>query len=121
MRDLDQDKLSGVEAVIDKDRTSAVLAENVAADALIIATDVTGLYLDWGRPEQRLIVSASPADLADLMFPAGSMGPKVAAAVQFTRRTGRPARIGALDDLSKLIAGHAGTRISVDANWMTFR
>ncbi len=121
VRDPDTDTLSGVEAVIDKDRTSAVLAEQVVADELIIATDVAGLFLDWGRPEQRLIASTRPADLADVSFAAGSMGPKVAAAVQFSRRTGRPARIGALDDLTKLIAGHAGTRISVDADWMTFR
>ena len=121
MRDADSGALSGIEAVIDKDRTSAVLAEQVDADTLVIATDVAGVFLDWGRPEQRLIASASPEDLAEVFFPAGSMGPKVAAAVQFTRRTGRPARIGALDDLPALLAGHAGTRIATSATWMTFR
>jgi carbamate kinase len=121
VRDADSGALSGIEAVIDKDRTSAVLAKQVDADTLIIATDVPGVFLDWGRREQRLIASASPDDLVERFFEAGSMGPKVAAAVEFSRRTGRSARIGAIEDLPALLAGHAGTRISPGATWMTFR
>jgi carbamate kinase len=79
------------------------------------------VFLDWGRPEQRLIASASPDDLVERFFEAGSMGPKVAAAVEFSRRTGRSARIGAIDDLPAMLAGHAGTRICPGATWMTFR
>jgi len=113
--------LTGVEAVIDKDRTSAVLAEQVDADALVIVTDVHGVYVDWGTPQQRMVVSANPDDVDALDLPAGSMGPKVQAAAEFARRTGRPATIGALSELPQLLRGHAGTRVSVGSQLMTFR
>jgi carbamate kinase len=99
----------GVEAVVDKDLTSELLAENVGADVFVMATDVDGVYLDWGRPGQRKLDRISPEQLSDQQFPAGSMGPKVQAAVRFVTRTGRRAAIGALSDLDAIVAGDAGT------------
>ena len=107
----DQRKLHGVEAVIDKDRASALLAEEVGADCLILATDVDAVYLDWGTSEERRIVHASPDDFRHQDFPAGSMGPKVEAACNFVENTGRRATIGALEDIQGMVAGEAGTVI----------
>ena len=104
--------LVGVEAVIDKDRASAVLATELRADLLVIATDVDAVYLDWGAPTQRPVVAAHPDELDPTQFPAGSMGPKVEAAAQFARASGRPAVIGSVDQLPSILAGKAGTRIS---------
>ncbi len=106
--------LVGVEAVIDKDRASAVLAEGLGADLLVIATDVDAVYLDWGTPAQRAISAAHPDALGELDFAAGSMGPKVGAAAAFARSTARPAVIGSLDQLSAILAGKGGTRVGVD-------
>lgn len=106
--------LAGVEAVIDKDRAAAVLGREVGADVLVIATDVPGVFLDWGTPTQRLVAAAHPDDLAALEFPAGSMGPKVEAAIAFARLGGgRAAIIGALEDLSAMLEGRAGTRVDL--------
>jgi carbamate kinase len=113
--------LVGVEAVIDKDRASAVLAKDLQADLLVIATDVEGVYLDWGTPQQRRVVSAHPDALDPGLFPAGSMGPKVEAAADFARASGRTAVIGSLDQLSSILAGDGGTRISVQAEGMETR
>ena len=107
----DQRKLHGVEAVIDKDRASALLAEEVGADCLILATDVDAVYHGWGTPAERPIVHASPGDLRRADFPIGSMGPKVEAACTFVENTGRRATIGALADIAKMLAGEAGTLI----------
>ncbi len=107
----DQRKLHGVEAVIDKDRASALLAEEVGADCLILATDVDAVYHDWGTPEARRIAHASPDDFRHKDFPAGSMGPKVEAACTFVENTGRRATIGALEDIAEMLAGEAGTVI----------
>ncbi len=107
----DERKLHGVEAVIDKDRASALLAEEVGADCLILATDVDAVYDDWGTPEARPIVHASPSDFRHKDFPAGSMGPKVEAACTFVENTGRRATIGALEDIQGMVAGEAGTVI----------
>jgi carbamate kinase len=107
----DQRKLHGVEAVIDKDRASALLAEEVGADCLILATDVDAVYHDWGTPEERRIAHASPGDFRHQDFPAGSMGPKVEAACTFVENTGRRATIGALEDIQRMVAGEAGTVI----------
>ena len=115
-------ELVGVEAVIDKDRSSAVLAKDLAADTLVIATDADAVYLDWGTPEQRAIATATPHALADVTFAAGSMGPKVEAACDFARSApGKTAVIGSLPDLPALLAGTAGTRISTSAEGLTFR
>jgi carbamate kinase len=113
--------LVGVEAVIDKDRASAVLAQDLKADLLVIATDVDAVYLDWGKPAQRSVVAAHPDALDQGLFPAGSMGPKVEAAAQFARASGHPAVIGSLEQLSSILAGDGGTRISVQAEGMETR
>ena len=108
-------QLVGVEAVIDKDRAAAVLARDLDADLLVIATDVDAVHLDWRTPTQRPLASVHPDDLAALPFPAGSMGPKAEAAIEFARLGGgRAAVIGALGDLSAMVDGRAGTRVSVD-------
>jgi carbamate kinase len=115
-------KLSGVEAVIDKDATSALLARLAGADMLVMLTDVGGVYLDYGGPEQRLIASSGAGDLAAhaASFQAGSMGPKVAAACAFVRETGHPAAIGALGDLMEIIAGRRGTMVSAGTTKLSF-
>jgi carbamate kinase len=113
--------LAGVEAVIDKDRASAVLARDLNADLLVIATDVDAVYLDWGTPTQRAVLTAHPDALDPASFPAGSMGPKVEAAAQYARESGRTAVIGSLEQLSSILAGEGGTRISVEAEGMETR
>jgi carbamate kinase len=111
-------KLIGVEAVIDKDLCTELLARDLDADLFVMLTDADAVYLDWGTPTQRAIRRATPAALSDIRFAAGSMGPKVAAACAFAQATGKKAAIGALEDLSRIIAGEAGTTISVDGNGM---
>ncbi|TLX60868.1 carbamate kinase [Stutzerimonas nosocomialis] len=112
----DQDgQLHGIEAVIDKDLCSALLAEQLEADLLVIATDVDGAYLDWGTPAQRRIGEAHPDQLERLGFAAGSMGPKVQAACEFVRHTGKVAVIGSLADIEAIVQGRAGTRVSLTA------
>jgi carbamate kinase len=113
--------LVGVEAVIDKDWSSAVLAKDLEADMLVIATDAPAVALDWGTPQQRNIKEASPDAIEAYDFPAGSMGPKVEAAADFARsRPGSVAVIGALPDLPEIIAGTAGTRVTTDAGETLF-
>jgi carbamate kinase len=104
-------RLTGVEAVIDKDLASATLAADVHADALLIVTDVDAVYLDWGTPDQRAITRATPAELSGQSFAAGSMGPKVLAACEFVEQTGGFAAIGSVDDAQALLEGRAGTLI----------
>jgi carbamate kinase len=101
--------LHGAEVVIDKDLASAVLARELRADLLIMATDVDGVYAGWGRPEARLIRVTTPVELRSHDFASGSMGPKVEAACHFVEGTGGSAAIGALGDLGRLVAGDAGT------------
>ena len=105
-------KLGGVEAVIDKDLCSALLAQELEADTLIIATDVNAAYIDWSKPTQKAIASAHPDELEKLGFAAGSMGPKIMAAAEFARNTGKDAVIGALADIVAITQGKAGTRVS---------
>jgi carbamate kinase len=102
-------QLHGVEAVVDKDATSAMLAQQLDADLLVIATDVDGVYLDWGTPESRRLERTTPDELDTLGLAEGSMGPKVQAASRFVRETGRRAVIGSLDDLAAMVGGTAGT------------
>ncbi|SVB12113.1 uncharacterized protein METZ01_LOCUS164967, partial [marine metagenome] len=104
-------KLRGVEAVIDKDRASALLAEEVDAECLLLATDVDAVYLDWGTPEEKPIRNITPDRLARYSFPSGSMGPKVEAACTFVERTGRKAVIGGLQEIEEMLAGRVGTLI----------
>ncbi len=105
-------QLSGVEAVIDKDFATELLARDLDADLFIMATDAPGICLDWSLPTQRQIKTAHPDALSKLSFAAGSMGPKVKAACQFVKRTGHDAAIGSLDDLGKIAASEAGTIIT---------
>jgi carbamate kinase len=102
----------GVEAVVDKDRCSALLAGQLAADRLLLVTDVDAVYLDWGQPSQRRVRAAHPAALAEIPFDAGSMGPKVEAACAFALETGGTAAIGALAHLQQVVRGEGGTQIS---------
>jgi carbamate kinase len=102
-------RLVGIEAVIDKDLASALLAESLGADLLAIVTDVDAVYTDWGTPEQRAIRRTTSAELAATDFAEGSMGPKVRAACQFVERTGKRAVIGSIDDTPALDRGEAGT------------
>lgn len=105
--------LHGVEAVIDKDLASALLARQLAADLLVIATDVDGVYTGWGTTEQRLMKRVTPDELMRMRFASGSMGPKVEAARTFVSATGNDAVIGALTDIVDIVAGSAGTRVSI--------
>jgi carbamate kinase len=102
----------GVEAVIDKDHASALLARSLGADALLLLTDVPGVYRDWGTADQSLIVEADVATLSRMDFAPGSMAPKVAAAVAFATRHGGLAVIGRLDEAEAMLAGRAGTRVT---------
>jgi carbamate kinase len=106
--------LGGVEAVIDKDATAALLAAGLAAELLVLLTDVDGVYEDWNTNQARLISQTTPAELATRSFAMGSMAPKVAAARSFVSATGRPAVIGALADAAAVVAGTAGTWILPD-------
>ncbi|WP_439287437.1 carbamate kinase [Lonepinella sp. BR2357] len=116
----DQGSLRGVEAVIDKDLCSALLAENLEADLFIIATDVSAVFLNWGKPDQKAIAKAHPDDLAKLNFAAGSMGPKVQAAINFVKQTGKDAVIGSLSDIVDIVKGTAGTRLSTKVEQTTY-
>jgi carbamate kinase len=107
--------LRGVEAVIDKDLTAALLAEQTGAARLIMLTDVSHVESDWGTATAAPIASASPDELRHFSFAAGSMGPKVEAACRFAERTGREAVIGSLAELESVARGEAGTRVAVAA------
>lgn len=108
-------KLFGCEAVVDKDRASALLARELEADLFIMATDADAIYLDWGKPTQRAIRRVHPDELGKFGFASGSMGPKVEAAVEFATRTGKTAAVGALADLERIARGEAGTSVTVEA------
>jgi carbamate kinase len=103
--------LAGVEAVIDKDLASELLAREIEADLFLMATDVDGVYADWGTSEQRRLDRVTPGELREMDFAAGSMGPKVDAAARFVEATGRRAAIGALGDIDQIVEGRAGTNV----------
>jgi carbamate kinase len=105
-------KLRGVEAVVDKDLTAAVLAEALEADVLLVLTDVAAVERHYGTPDAAPILRATPAALRQEDFPAGSMGPKVDAVCRFVELTGDMAAIGRLEDATELIAGKAGTIVT---------
>jgi carbamate kinase len=109
-------KLGGVECVIDKDLATELLARELKADLYVMLTDADAVYVDWGKPTQRAIRSATPDALSAMTFAAGSMGPKVDAACRFAKATGKNAAIGALGDLERIIAGEAGTTVSSAAS-----
>jgi carbamate kinase len=108
----DNRKLSGIEAVIDKDLASELLARELEADLFIMATDADAVYLDWNKPTQKAIKTVSPETLKSYEFAAGSMGPKVDAACHFVEHTGKRAMIGALSDLKGMLDGEAGTNVT---------
>jgi carbamate kinase len=108
--------LGGVEAVIDKDLASELLAREIEADLFIMATDVDGVYDGWGTADQRRLDRVTPADLRDRNFAAGSMGPKVEAAARFVEATGKRAAIGSLNDIEQIVEARAGTTVVSDAS-----
>lgn len=107
--------LHGVEAVVDKDLTAALLARRLDADVFVMLTDVDGVHLDWGEAEDRRLDAATPAELREHSFEAGSMGPKVEAACRFVEATGGRAAIGALEDAAAIVRGGPGTQIAQSA------
>ena len=103
-------RLVGVEAVIDKDLATSLLARELDADVFVMATDVDGVYADWGAPSQRRLDRATSDELREMDFAAGSMGPKVEAATEFAD-AGKRAVIGSLEQIDGLVAGTAGTNV----------
>ncbi|WP_216207350.1 carbamate kinase [Amycolatopsis aidingensis] len=101
----------GVEAVVDKDLAAALLADRLAADFLLLLTDVPAVYRDFGTPAARPVAAATPAELALLGLPDGSMGPKVEACRRFLAAPGRGAAIGALPEAVAVLAGTTGTTV----------
>ena len=101
----------GIEALIDKDLASALLAVGLGADVLVLATDVDAVYTGWGTPEQRPVAHATPAELRGQSFASGSMGPKVEAVCRFVEATGGRAAIGQLSEMAALVDGTAGTQV----------
>lgn len=117
----DQDqKLYGVEAVIDKDLASALLSRELDAEMFVMLTDVANVYTDFGTPQQQSILAAHPDALEQLDFAEGSMGPKIQSACQFVRETGKQSAIGKLSDLTGIMSGEAGTLISNDIRGIVF-
>jgi carbamate kinase len=104
-------RLVGVEAVIDKDFATSLLSRELDADLFVMATDVDGVYADWGTPDQRRLDRVTPEELRAIPFPAGSMGPKVDAAAEFVEASGKRAAIGSLEQLDAMVAGTAGTNV----------
>jgi len=115
-------ELVGIEAVIDKDFASGLLASGIEADYFVMATDADAVYEDFGTPQQRAISRAHPDALLEMsdQFPAGSMRPKVVAACEFARTTGHKAAIGGLTDISEMLAGTAGTIVTVEQEGIAF-
>ena len=109
-------RLQGVEAVIDKDLAAERLATSIHAESLVILTDVEGVYLNYGKSDQRLLSKIKRAELETYAqkayFGKGSMGPKVEAAIRFLRNGGKRAVIANLGDLGKSIEGSAGTQVT---------
>lgn len=110
-------RLSGVEAVVDKDRTASVLAEALECDAFLSLTDVPRVMRDFGTPQQSEIGHTTPHELRALSFPDGSMGPKVEAACRFVETTGDMAAIGSLEEAESILAGSAGTIVTPNGRW----
>ncbi len=103
--------LVGIEAVIDKDLAAELLAREVDADLLVMATDAEGVFAGWGTPEQRMLGWVTPDELEAHEFAEGSMGPKVEAAMRFVRSTGKRAAIGRLEEIEAIVAAEAGTNV----------
>ncbi|MDO8235684.1 carbamate kinase [Citrobacter werkmanii] len=105
------DGYHGIEAVIDKDLSAALLANQLHADALLILTDADAVYLDWGKPTQRPLAQVTPERLGEMQFDAGSMGPKVTACANFVSQCQGIAGIGSLTDGPAILSGEKGTLI----------
>jgi carbamate kinase len=105
-------ELHGVEAVIDKDLSAALLAEQLCADVLVMLTDVPHVLRGWGTDDPEPITFATADELRALDFAAGSMGPKVEAACRFVEATGGRAAIGSLAEAASVVAGSVGTQIA---------
>jgi carbamate kinase len=116
-------QLTGIEAVIDKDHVSGLLAKDLHADWFVMATDVDCVYVDWGRANQRSIGRANPDALMEVAesFPAGSMGPKVIAACEFVKATGHKAGIGGLTSIDEMLAGERGTIVTNEVEGIEYR
>ncbi|MGL4475031.1 MAG: carbamate kinase [Shewanella sp.] len=105
-------KMVGIEAVIDKDLSAAYLAKQIKADALLILTDADAVYLNWGTDQQEALRNAQPALLETMEFDAGSMGPKISAACEFVNATKGMVGIGCLKDAAAILKGVKGTLIT---------
>lgn len=116
----DERKLFGVEAVIDKDLASGLLARGLDAEMFVMLTDVPSVYVDFGTQKQRAIRAAHPDAIEALDFAAGSMGPKVKGACKYVRETGFKSAIGQLSDLAAIMSGKAGTLISNDVDGIVY-
>ncbi|MFE9773745.1 carbamate kinase [Streptomyces sp. NPDC005931] len=114
VRDPATGRLTGSEAVVDKDATAALLAERLRADFLLVLTDVPHVYTGYGTPGQRALLDITPGELRRMGFPEGSMGPKVEAAARFVDLTGGLSAIGALKDAYDIVHGRAGTLVRPD-------
>jgi carbamate kinase len=110
---VEKGKLEGVEVVIDKDKASSLLAFELDADLLIMATDTDGVYIDWGSDSQEIISKTTPEKIGQYTFDSGSMGPKVEAACTFVERTGQRAVIGSLNDIKEMVNSLAGTQFTL--------
>jgi carbamate kinase len=113
-------KLFGVEAVIDKDLASGLLAKDLDAEMFVMLTDVANIFVDFGTEKQKAIRAAHPDALEALDFAAGSMGPKVLGACQFVRETGHQSAIGQLSELTDVMTGKAGTLISNEVDGIEY-
>ena len=111
---VEKGKLEGVEVVIDKDKASSLLAFELDADLLIMATDTDGVYVDWGSDSQEIISRTTPEEIGQYTFDKGSMGPKVEAACSFVERSGQRAVIGSLGDIKKMVNSLAGTQFTLE-------
>lgn len=105
----DDGSLCGVEAVIDKDLASSLLARQLKADMLLMLTDVDAVYVGYGTAAARPLRRVTSTEISGRDFPAGSMGPKIGAAIEFAEATGKPAAIGRLDDALDIVRGERGT------------
>jgi carbamate kinase len=108
--------LVGVEAVIDKDMASTLLAQEIQADLFLLLTDVDAVYQNWSEANARAIKRISPQAIKAFSFAPGSMGPKVQAAIEFVEQSGGLACIGTLEDATAIINGEAGTLISKEVS-----
>ncbi len=108
----DEGRLAGVEAVIDKDLAAALLASELAADALLLLTDVSAVATGWGTPEAKPLGESSAAELRGMAWDPGSIGPKVEAACRFAETRGNLAAIGALEDAAAILRGESGTQVT---------